>query len=297
MSGGKVTKRKTPDQLTVDERLALLEQQVTAYQERIAKYDSMGLHLSKLEASVTSVQAESKHRLEDLAKKIDHHNQSISSNTDLIRKVFQVLSDMKSRSEVLARVQEKKLDELKAALSNLEQENVDLGFKLNVHRKTTVSRDEVEETGREIRQMCDKLQSAITKQASDSEYLKASLLGTIRDSTRDFLKQTDWEASKQGLNNRLDHVATASAAALDQVHGSINAAIKALSDSMADMKIQLSAAPSDGGIGPDIVEKLASASLDASNADIRSKNADKKIELLNRQMENLGLIVKQVQLG
>jgi methyl-accepting chemotaxis protein len=297
LSGGKVTKTKTLDQLTVDERLASLEQRVTAYQERIAKYDSMGLHLSKIEASVIAVQTESKHRLEELAKKIDHHNQAISSNTDLIRKVFQALSDMKSRSEVLARVQEKKLDELKAALSNLEQENLDLGFKMNVHRKTTVSRDEIEETGREIRQMCDKLQSAITKQASDSEYLKASLLGTIRDSTKDFLKQADWEASKQGLNSHIDQVASASASALDSLHGSVNASLKGLSDTVSELWSQKMAVPADSRVSTEVLDKLAAACLDASNADIRSRNADKKIELLNRQMENLGLTVKQFQLG
>jgi len=282
---------------TPEERLALLEAKIPSYQDRIAAYDAL---FDEMHALVLKIEME-KEKTDGYKKAIDSLGENVAKLHNLqVERVNGLQSDLIEHAGTSAKIISgqsdiqgsvtKMLDDVKGGMATLKKtQDEALATKANAAEvgalQVTINKNAAQHAQmfNDLRKSVDGIVSQLEsdiKSTKDNSISPAAFISSID------LINTQVTALKADSAN--------SKAALPSVSLQLECKIAKAID---DLRNELTSKPSDlVDFKNDILKKLEAIALDASSANLRSQNSDKKVFLLEKQLENAQLLIKKLEL-
>ena len=274
------TTEKTPE-----ERIALLEAKIPSYQDRIAAYDKL---FDEMHALVLRVEVE-KEKTDGYKNAIDNLGESVAKlhniqtervnaiHSELIGHTDTALKIISGQSDIHGSVT-KMIDDIKGSISTLKKtQDEALATKANA-AEVGALQVTVNKNASQHAQMFNELRKSVDGAVSQ---LESAIKATKEDSVSPNALLSAMDAISSQLTTVKADLANSKAALPSTVVQVENKIAKAV----GDLRSELTTKPSDlVDFKNDILKKLEAITLDASSANIRSQNSDKKVFLLEKQL-------------
>jgi chromosome segregation ATPase len=285
-------------ELTLDERLAELERKIPIYMDRIKSYDILFDKFQRTHETVLALQSHLKYtsdRIEDLKKEQQQQLDKISSRQDTIVDTFNRLSayaeSQKINNEMsLKNIVEKQnshTDVLSSLKKKMEEDASKYSLKNDLESLKTlqskinnISKDQVDSVTEKVVQSMN----AITEHAKS---IKDTL--DMSSAHQTLLSEIAKNIQSLSIGRNMD---------TKQINETFSYMRKEFAESIEDLRKQIPAkSPEIDSKYNEILKSCELTKLDGTNAVLRATNNEKHVQLLQKQIENIYLLLKKHELS
>lgn len=286
------------EEKTIEERLASLEKSIPFFQLRIQSYDKVLDEHKELKnlieegrefyRGLTLVTSKQSNKIDDVSKESLN---KIGAISDQLKTHVNSLSDLKSQIQVMASDSKVFVEALR---NDFESHRKNQPVVLNQY----CTRDELSKTTHSILNNF----SSLTDRVSMSDVKRNMLAQDVLDFNEKLKKALDdqsyvldrfldlfdqFHSFKKDIDDKLNNQN-------DYIKSQTQSIVSNLLKQMEVLRYDLMSSPSSiESIKNELLQKMDSISLDSQNASIRSVNTDKQLQLQERKIENIYLILKK----
>lgn len=296
MSDGKFFD-KSPIEQTIEDRVATLEAKIPSYQDRIAAYDRLFDEMHKL---ILKVEME-KEKTDGHRAAIDKMGESVANlHNSQVERINKLQSDLVSSNQSaisstqgLTSLKESIAEKFGAVWSEISSMKDDHQEDLLSKCSNADVQEKAQSHAQQITNIAKELDAHRTATKNVLEMLKGNI-AEIKDS---MVKGSSYADDFAEIMKKISTFKADVLNVRDELPSRISQSMTQMESKLADLKCELTSKPSDiMDFKNEVAKKIEPIALDASSANIRSQNIDKKTFLLEKQLENVQLLIKKLEL-